>query len=213
MVEAICAGIVIGLGCVANLYIGGVMGSILYAIVIMSVIYYDLDLFVGHTGILNSKQTDIVELGLIFLWNIMGVSAIAALALLTPIYRDRILESAHELWTYYNNIGFLGLIPLGIFCGLTMYGGIVAYDKTQNYMMTMIPVMMCILCHWPFVPNMIFLMWFNQGAGWELALSALIGNLIGCNAWLLIRGRSDRMTTDLEPKKKTFWDYFHHDRK
>ena len=55
MVEAICAGIVIGLGCVANLYIGSIMGAIFYAIVVMSVIYYDLDLFVGHTGILNSK--------------------------------------------------------------------------------------------------------------------------------------------------------------
>ncbi len=55
MVEAICAGIVIGLGCVADLYVSGIMGSILYAIVIMSVIYYDLDLFVGHTGLLNPK--------------------------------------------------------------------------------------------------------------------------------------------------------------
>ena len=37
------------------LYVGGIMGSILYAIVIMSVIYYDLDLLVGHTGLLNPK--------------------------------------------------------------------------------------------------------------------------------------------------------------
>ena len=48
MIEAICAGIVIGLGCVANLYVGGIMGSILYAIVIMSVIYYDLDLWISE---------------------------------------------------------------------------------------------------------------------------------------------------------------------
>ena len=36
MVEAICAGIVIGLGCVANLYIGRIMGAVFYAIVVMS---------------------------------------------------------------------------------------------------------------------------------------------------------------------------------
>ena len=60
MVEAICAGIVIGLGCVADLYVSGIMGSILYAIVIMSVIYYDLDLFVGHTGLLNPDRKSVV---------------------------------------------------------------------------------------------------------------------------------------------------------
>lgn len=219
MVEAICAGIVIGLGCVANLYIGGIMGAIFYAIVVMSVIYYDLDLFVGHTGILNSKQTDIIELGLIFMWNIMGVSIIAVLVLLTPSYRDGVIESARKIWEYYNRIGPFGMVPLGIFCGLTMYGGIVAYTKTQNYIMTMIPIMMCILCNWPFSLNIIFLLWFNQGqgqgvgvvGGWELALSTLIGNLIGCNAWLLIRRGSKRMTTNLEPQKKTFWDYFKKD--
>ena len=212
MIEAICAGIVIGLGCVADLYVGGIMGSILYAIVIMSVIYYDLDLFVGHTGILNPKQTDVVELGLIFFWNIIGISAIAILTLLTPSYRDRILESAHELWEYYNRIGFFGMIPLGIFCGLTMYGGIVAYTKTENYIMTMIPIMMCVLAHWPFALNMVFLMWFNQAQGWDLIIGTLVGNLIGCNAWLLIRGRSDRFIDTLSPPKRTWWDYFKKDR-
>ena len=212
MVEAICAGIVIGLGCVADLYVGGIMGSILYAIVIMSVIYYDLDLFVGHTGLLNPKQTDIIELGLIFLWNIIGVSIIALLTLCTPVYQERIAASAHELWAFYDSIGPFGVVPLGIFCGLTMYGGIVAYTKTENYMMTMIPIMMCVLAHWPFVPNMIFLMWFTQAKGWNLAIGTLVGNLIGCNAWLLIRGRSDRFIDTLSPPKRTWWDYFKKDR-
>lgn len=212
MVEAICAGIVIGLGCVADLYVGGIMGSILYAIVIMSVIYYDLDLFVGHTGLLNPKQTDIIELGLIFLWNIIGVSIIALLTLCTPVYQERIAASAHELWAFYDGIGPFGIIPLGIFCGLTMYGGIVAYTKTENYIMTMIPIMMCVLAHWPFVPNMVFLMWFNQAKGLDLAIGTLVGNLIGCNAWLLIRGHSDRFIDTLSPPKRTWWDYFEKDR-
>lgn len=212
MVEAICAGIVIGLGCVADLYVGGIMGSILYAIVIMSVIYYDLDLFVGHTGLLNPKQTDIIELGLIFLWNIIGVSIIALLTLCTPVYQERIAASAHELWAFYDSIGSFGIVPLGIFCGLTMYGGIVAYTKTENYIMTMIPIMMCVLAHWPFALNMVFLMWFNQAKGLDLVIGTLVGNLIGCNAWLLIRGHSDRFIDTLSPPKRTWWDYFKKDR-
>ena len=92
----------------------------------------------------------------------MGVSIIAVLVLLTPSYRDGVIESARKIWEYYNHIGLFGMIPLGIFCDLTMYGGIVAYTKTQNYIMTMIPIMMC---HWPFSLNIIFLLWLNPGCG------------------------------------------------
>lgn len=194
MVEPLLAGFVVGFGTMSYLYVGGPMGALLYAITILSIIYYDLDLFVGKAGLLTSRQTDIIELVLILLGNLIGVTAIAAALFIIPGYGEPYGKLAAETIERHMSYGIDGLFVISIFAGMVMYAGITAYKKTQIWIMLCLPIMMVILCDWPFIVSEFFMYVGvrNDWVKWYYLIPIMLGNFIGANLFPLLRRHSPR---------------------
>jgi len=87
LIESILAGFVVSFGAIAYLFIDDMLiSSICIGLVLMSIVYYDLDLFTGHGGLLTSQRETVIEGIIIFVGNNIGVMWIALLLKLAPEY-------------------------------------------------------------------------------------------------------------------------------
>lgn len=144
LVDAILAGIVISFGTIADMYNPGPIGALLYSITVLSCVYYELDLFVGRAGLLTAKGTDFIELLLILLGNLIGAMFIGTAFFLIPNYGLQYMEYAESILDTHMSYGIDGLFLISIFCGMVMYAGIMAYEKTKNWILLCLPIVMVV---------------------------------------------------------------------
>lgn len=209
MVEAFLGGLVIGLGCIANYTVGGWLGALFFAITILSAVYYDLDIFVGKAGLLTNKNLDIVEMLLVFAGNFAGITWISLLIKLIPQYGEPLGKIAEDMLTQTSSVAWDTCFVLAIFAGMTLYGGIVAYVKTKNWIMLVLPIMMMILADWPFSLITVFLLWQADWINWPHLIPIILGNMIGVNIWHLLRRRSERYHDEFKPDASDISSKFH----
>ena len=198
MIESLLAGFVVAFGTMSYLKVGGAVGALLYSITILSIVYYDLDLFVGKSGVLTARKTDYVELFLILLGNFIGVTVIASALFLIPGYGEPFGELSEQILTKHFGYGIDGLFVVSVFAGMVMYAGITAYEKTHIWVMLCLPIMMVVMCGWPFIVSEFF-MFIGVREYWVKAyylIPIFLGNFLGSNLFPFLRRRSKRFKNE-----------------
>ena len=107
------------------------------------------------------------------------------------------MEYAEDLLDKHMSYGIDGLFIVSTFSGMVMYAGIIAYRKAKistNWVMLCLPIMMCVLCRWPFVVAEFFIFigvrWYCKY--WYYLIPIFFGNLFGANLFPLLRHNSPR---------------------
>ena len=80
----IIAGFMISLGGYLYLTLGGLVGALFFSIGLLTILHFNFQLFTGKAGLLSTKQISCLRLVAIWIGNLIGASAGAVLASLTP---------------------------------------------------------------------------------------------------------------------------------
>lgn len=217
MIEAILGGIAVGIGSVAFMVIsdgsmlGNIIGALCYAVILLAIEYYDLDLFVGRAGLLNNKNNDPIELILIYFGNFIGVSWVAFALKLVPKYGEQIGKVSHIMLQTLEDMSWDTCFVTAILCGMMMYAGIMVFKMSNTWAFFAIAIMTCVLAQWPFAHVIYFCLWSDSWDYWYLIIPTTLGNIIGANVWGMLRRRSPRYKNKdkLTPDSYDIADRFH----
>lgn len=178
---SILAGMMIALGCVLYIKIGGVLGAFLFSIGLLSVVQYEFKLFTGRAGKLATKEIKPIELGKIWLGNLLGVIIMSFIIVCSP-YRETIQDGCKAIMEQREAAGFFASFLLAIPCGMLMYMAVSAKGLLKPFYVSM--CVMAFICggFYHCVADM-----FYTVAGamtWRQYVNIIpvtLGNLLGCN--------------------------------
>ena len=172
----------IGIGGIVYLSVGGPVGAALFAVGLLTILLFQLELFTGKAGLAATRSIRPEKLVQIWLGNVVGCFSAAALySLTTP--GEKIAEAAaaiikvrvSNLW--YQNIA------LGIFCGILMYIA-VNYYKSLPFVTVMCVATFILMGANHCVADMFYtFMALGYIAEWSVVWALIcttIGNIIGC---------------------------------
>ena len=111
----------------------------------------------------------------------MGTLLVSAFVKLTR-YDNILIEKAQSLSQVKVNDNILSLFFLAILCGIMMYLAVVGYNKKENLLLIILPIMIFILCG--FEHSIADMFYFNLAWAWNIKsiiyiLVILLGNAIG----------------------------------
>ena len=187
-VLAVAAGILIGVGGTVYLSLpeNPLAGSFLFAIGLLSILNYQLNLFTGKVGYLpENRPSYLLDLLVIWVGNWVG-AFLAGIA----VRNTRVLANMSSLQKVVDtklNDGLLSIFLLSIFCGLMMFLAVDVFKNTKNQVMAVagviLPVMVFILSGFEHcVANMYYYslasVWGNTDA-WLSLLVMTLGNSLG----------------------------------
>lgn len=186
--SAVLAGIMIGVGGTVNLSVGGIAGSILFAVGLFSIVVFGLNLFTGKVGyLLEQPVTYLMDLVVIWCGNLIGTYLTGLAVRHTRIYEK--IGQPEKVGTIVDaklSDGMLSIFILSIFCGLLMYIAVDTYKKNSNPISQVIaifvPVSVFILSGFEHVVANMF--YFSLANIWNvqallLILVMTIGNSLG----------------------------------
>lgn len=176
--SAILAGVLIGIGGTVNLSIGGIAGSLLFAVGLFSIVVFGLNLFTGKVGyLLEQPVTYLVDLVVIWCGNLIGTYLTGLAVRHTRIY-EKIgqQEKVGAIVDAKLSDGMLSIFILSIFCGLLMYIAVDTYKKNSNPISQVVAI---------FVPVSVFIL-----SGFEHVVANMfyfsLANIWNVQALLLI---------------------------
>lgn len=187
--RSICAGLLIGCAGFAYTMEGGIIGAFIFSFGLFGVLYGKWALYTGYAG--SYAWRDAKDWGRLFymlLGNLVGVLAIAAIL---AVSSEAIIERANSVVSNIiadrTSSEWWQLVIRGIGTGFIMEIA-VRYGRESKWMTLVFGVPVFILCGLPHCVADIFYYgvdWFTQDGSpvsyivpW---ISAIIGNLIGCN--------------------------------
>ena len=184
--SAVVAGISIGIAGFGNLAIGGIIGPIVFAFGLCTVVCYQLRLYTGTAGFIQSPK-ELGSLALILAGNITGCLLIGLLARLSPL---PIQEGAQKILEARLATGALRCGLLAIGCGFIMTAA-VRFARQNQWLPLLFGVPLFIFCGFP---HSIADAFYYLAAPWSafnwqlpvLYLALVLGNFIGCNLTRLI---------------------------
>ncbi|MFQ6703685.1 MAG: formate/nitrite transporter family protein [Alphaproteobacteria bacterium] len=188
LMSGVCVGIA-GFGFLAT---RDIVGSVLFAFGLLSVVNYRLRLYTGTAGFIRKGELRL--LGLILVGNIVGCLIVALLARMSPL---ELQSSAQNILEGRLATGPLkgGLLAIG--CGMIMTTAVTFARKGNNLPM-LFGVPLFITCGFPHcVADAFYYLtvpldfWLNHFT--EILLfyiSIVIGNFIGCNFYRMVMGAS-----------------------
>lgn len=186
--SAILAGVLIGIGGTVNLSVGGIAGSLLFAVGLFSIVVFGLNLFTGKVGyLLEQPVTYLLDLVVIWCGNLIGTYLTGLAVRHTRIY-EKIgqPEKVGAIVDAKLSDGMLSIFILSIFCGLLMYIAVDTYKKNSNPISQVVgifvPVSVFILSGFEHVVANMF--YFSLANIWNvqallLILVMTIGNSLG----------------------------------
>ena len=177
---AILAGFLIGIGGAVFLSVGGPVGAFLFAVGLMTICHYKLELFTGKISGLVTGEINISELLRIWCGNFVGTMVAALMICGTPRYESLVGEAAAIIQVRLTNGPVANLI-LGVFCGLLMYVAVNGYATSGKLAFVFVPVAVFILAGFNHcVADMFYL---NLAAmnisDYAVLIPTTIGNVIG----------------------------------
>lgn len=186
LLKGIYAGVLISIG--GTIYIAcsnKIMGSFLFAIGLLTVCMYGLNLYTGKIGyVLINKWNYLLELLLSLLGNFIGTFLTGNLLRLTR-YENYVL-TAKDLALVKLNDNMLSIFILSLFCGLLMYIAVNNFKHSKDLFSKYIGIFLCvmvfILCGFEHcVANMFY---FSLANVWSMKvflylLIMIIGNSLG----------------------------------
>ncbi len=181
--RSILAGVSIGLGGLIFVKQGGVVGAVMFAFGLLTVLYYKLPLYTGTAGFVNPKKgQEWINMVVILLGNILGCWL---LSLIVPkeVNAESIIQSRIDT-------GFLQSFLNAIGCGIIMTL-VVKAGREKNYLLTIFGIPLFILCGFYHSIADAFYMCIVRP---DLLLHYLptylfivLGNFVGCNVPRLFR--------------------------
>ncbi len=192
---AVLAGMAISIGCVVFLSVeNAVAGSILFAVGLLTVLVFKLNLFTGKAPYMcKNKPAYWGFCALVWLGNFVGTGLSALLIRFTRVY-DKIIDRCTSVATTKVNDDLLSLFVLGIFCGIMMYIAVDTFinqGAEKNFSSSLV-VVFCvavfILAGFEHsVADMFYFMLSLPISKWILPLVIItLGNIVGGNVFCLL---------------------------
>ena len=188
--SSVVAGICIGIAGIGFLATRDIIGSVLFAFALLSVVAYKLYLYTGTAGFI--KKGELPLLLLVFAGNIAGCLLMSLLARLSPM---PLQESAQNILECR-----LDMVPLhggllSITCGFIMTTAVTFARKGNNFPL-LFGVPLFITCGYPHCMADAFFylcvpldFWMaNLGSILGFYVSIVLGNFIGCNFYRMVMG-------------------------
>lgn len=178
---SILAGFMIAVGAIVNLTMGPPLGPILFSIGLMTILFFNLELFTGKAGLLITNEIAPKKLCEIWLGNFVGCIGGTVVALSLP-QRNQLVAAAANIIEIRNSNTMLENFILGMACGILMYVAVTGYKKTGNSIAFIFPVAVFIFSGYNHcVADMFYI---SLGANHILDFTSLIpttiGNVAGC---------------------------------
>ena len=123
MIKSIMAGFMITLAAAIYLTVGGALGAFMFSIGLLTILFFQFNLFTGKAGLLAERQIKPLFLVIIWIGNLIGCALCSLLLLLTPLESSFAVGASAITLTRISNLWFENII-LGIFCGIFMYIGV-----------------------------------------------------------------------------------------
>jgi formate/nitrite transporter FocA (FNT family) len=186
LIKGIYAGIMIGIaGCVYLSVENHIVGSFLFALGLLTICMYGMNLFTGKVGyILINKIDYLIELLLTLIGNFIGTFIVGKLILLTRF--SGIGKIARRVGQLKLNDNLLSIFILSMFCGMLIYIAVNNYKKINTEIGKYFPIFLCvmvfILCGFEHcVANMLY---FTVAQVWSCntllyVLVMVLGNSVG----------------------------------
>ena len=145
LLKGIYAGIMIGIGGTIYLSIANqVVGAILFAIGLLTICVYKMNLYTGMIGyILENKLGYLKTLIFTLLGNLLGTIIIALLILNTRIANISI--RAREMAIIKISDNYLSIFILSVFCGILMYIAVNNFKKEEDSIIKYLSIFICVV--------------------------------------------------------------------
>ena len=187
--KALLAGVCIAIGALVNLKAGGIIGAVLFAFGLATIVSMDFNLFTGKAQYIT--RSNIKGMFLMLLLNI-AVCGLISMLMVQPAQDMRdmcnhiVAKRLENIWlTFFGSIG----------CGFIMTAAVRGVAFKQTYIPLLLGVPTFIICGFPHcIADVVYLVSAtNIYITPELALIVwtlvypliVIGNLIGCNLYRL----------------------------
>ena len=190
--SSVLAGVCIGIAGLGYLVTRDIIGSVLFAFGLLTVVGYKLKLYTGTAGFI--QRGEVGKLLLILLGNIFGCLLVSLMARMSPL---EVQESAQSVLEGRLAIGPLRGGVLAIGCGFIMTTA-VTFARQGNNLPLLFGVPLFIVCGFPHCVADVFYYLTVPFSFWgehlgEILLfyvSIVIGNFIGCNfyRWVMYKG-------------------------
>ena len=188
--SSVVAGICIGIAGIGFLATRDIIGSVLFAFALLSVVAYKLYLYTGTAGFI--KKGELPLLLLVFAGNIAGCLLMSLLARLSPM---PLQESAQNILEGRLAMGPLHGGLLSFACGFIMTTAVTFARKGNNFPL-LFGVPLFITCGYPHCMADAFFylcvpldFWMaNLGSILGFYVSIVLGNFIGCNFYRMVMG-------------------------
>lgn len=190
--SSVLAGVCIGIAGLGYLVTRDIIGSVLFAFGLLTVVGYKLKLYTGTAGFI--QKGEVGKLLLILLGNIFGCQLVSLMARMSPL---EVQESAQSVLEGRLAIGPLRGGVLAIGCGFIMTTA-VTFARQGNNLPLLFGVPLFIVCGFPHCVADVFYYLTVPFSFWgehlcEILLfyvSIVIGNFIGCNfyRWVMYKG-------------------------
>ena len=188
--SSIMSGIAIGTAGIGFLATRDIVGSVLFAFALITVVSYKLKLYTGTAGFI--KRNEVPYLLYVLAGNLMGCFIMAMLTRCSPL---ELQASAQNLLEGRLAIGPLrgGLLAIG--CGFIMTTA-VTFARKGNNLPLLFGVPLFITCGFPHCAADAFFYMTAPLSFWSAHLgeilifyvSIVIGNFVGCNAYRWVMG-------------------------
>lgn len=186
--SSILAGICIGIAGFGYLALGGVVGAVMFAFGLITVVCYKLKLYTGTAGFIEKGQVGMLLL--VLLGNIIGCLMVALLARVSPM---ELQASAQKILEGRLGIGPIRAGLLAIGCGFLMTTA-VTFARRNQWLPLLFAVPMFILCGFPhciadafyYLTVPFTFLAENLWSVITLYICLVIGNFIGCNLYRFI---------------------------
>lgn len=192
LIRSVLAGICIAIGGAIFLKLGGVVGAIMFAFGLLTVVHFKLPLYTGTAGFIKLNKLDEYEkMGLILFGNILGCMLLSAIVyngfIKDPIDATAVIQSRLDTGYFQS---FLNAIGCGIIMTLIVQGG---RDKNPLLILFGIPVFI-LLGFYHSIADAFYMMCTGNGlrnSYFSIYLVIVLGNFVGCNVPRLLKYKID----------------------
>lgn len=183
MTKSIIAGFMIAMAAAIYLTVGGVIGAFMFSIGLLTILFFQFDLFTGKAGLLAQRQIKPLKLTTIWIGNFIGCILCGLMLLATPLGDSLIQDAAAITAIRINNLWFENIL-LGYFCGMLMTIAVKTYAMAP-YVTILSVASFIVLGANHCVADMAYMVLAADPKILLPASAALlfttIGNIIGCN--------------------------------
>lgn len=190
-IKSIYAGIIIGLGAMANLTIGGLAGAVVFSFALLTICALQYNLFTGKVGAAVLGEYNWLDLLFTYLGNAQGICLVLVCALFSPI-ADSLIAAATAIAEMRLANHWMANVVLGLLCGMCVQLAVDNWKATHNPLAVMLPVVVFVVSKTNHCIADMFYLWLSGtkfATSLFLLLCTTIGNVIGAILMVLDRSK------------------------